>query len=840
MSSPLEKMALQCVEKKGWFVFALGEKSKIPDGELAPNGFKSASNDPAQIREWWRKRPNANIGIDLGRSNLTVLDFDKGKPPAELGLDEQFQVNTSRGTHVYFKGVSKQGDMHYGGEHVGEIKSTGGYVLGPSSIHPDGPVYKILTNQPINPLPNDLLDRLRSARKGPVDASLTGAKIPRGQHDTVLFKIGCKLRALGLEERAIGNALIEVCEKRCEGYGSDYQQMCRAKAKQACTYVAGSAIAITNSTLTSPANNDNDVHSGRKPVATILDDATKSSSLLVFKSADECASASELGFHSMLAADFKLPLDAKYHRVVLFGLPEDKIFADIAAIVPGQGAIYAKPPMPPEPFSDDAAGEKAYLEYLNFILETVALAGPNTKKPPMKWTAVEATSENQLSAKDADPIEDGVPVYTVSQIPPFDPSVMQFYDAATQTLKDNIYGEFANLVTKGTTLSPQFAYQIGRVFFGAFITGRVSFDNMSDTNPLRRLVMIGKTGTGKGESYRRSENVITFNGKQRNVVTKILHSIDSGAGLKDTFFEPPFLPVVVYIDEVDTLGHKSSVKRNPDILDTLGELAEGTSVSRVKAKQGRSKEPAAKTRDDAYLSTIMCAPDGLSFCAATAGRKTAGFNDRQIPVYGTRSVPGKLPAIPEDAIALWWEHVQKLLTMVGTKQAPGTVVMPPEVDALIEEFWTTQLPAVKETVRYKRNLQVDAYMNAIGRGSMRVSVEDVEHAIIDCKRELVTRAACFTAEVSDRVGYYFAAMKRLTKQMEADIRAAGPNADVFKYALSERDFHTLTNSYRDNEPEAFERAWKLYRKSYLDELPPQVTRNGRKVVKFIPAPPEDE
>src|SRR5207245_771536 len=57
--------------------------------------------------------------------------------------------------------------------------------------------------------------------------SLTGDKIPYGSHDTELTRIAGLLRHAGAEKNSIADALIEVCEKRCEGYGSDYVQMCR-------------------------------------------------------------------------------------------------------------------------------------------------------------------------------------------------------------------------------------------------------------------------------------------------------------------------------------------------------------------------------------------------------------------------------------------------------------------------------------------------------------------------------------------------------------------------------------------------------------------------------------
>ena len=58
-------------------------------------------------------------------------------------------------------------------------------------------------------------------------ATVTGDKIPYGSHDSELTRIAGKLRYDGIEENSIADALIEVCEKRCENYGSDYKDMCR-------------------------------------------------------------------------------------------------------------------------------------------------------------------------------------------------------------------------------------------------------------------------------------------------------------------------------------------------------------------------------------------------------------------------------------------------------------------------------------------------------------------------------------------------------------------------------------------------------------------------------------
>jgi putative DNA primase/helicase len=61
----------------GWPVFPLSAGGKVPDGNLAPHGFKDASRDEAVIRAWWGVSPHANIGVPTGKpSGFWVLDVD--------------------------------------------------------------------------------------------------------------------------------------------------------------------------------------------------------------------------------------------------------------------------------------------------------------------------------------------------------------------------------------------------------------------------------------------------------------------------------------------------------------------------------------------------------------------------------------------------------------------------------------------------------------------------------------------------------------------------------------------------------------------------------------------
>ena len=67
-------------------------------------------------------------------------------------------------------------------------------------------------------------------------------------------------------------------------------------------------------------------------------DDMKITSLLVFKTAEDAALATKLGFHSLSAPDFKTPLDPAFDRVVLCGR-WDASFQKINAVIPGTGAI---------------------------------------------------------------------------------------------------------------------------------------------------------------------------------------------------------------------------------------------------------------------------------------------------------------------------------------------------------------------------------------------------------------------------------------------------------------------------------------------------------------------
>jgi hypothetical protein len=210
---------------KGFHVFPLTPKAKVT--LPGSHGFKDSKppSDPLVLVPW-NQDPSRNIGIDLGASDLCVLDFDNPDGvPAWVNATRTYKVKTARGVHVYFRGARPTTGLFVDGAKVGDIKSTGGYVLAEGSIHPDGPVYTVIDDSEIGPLPD--ISSLVKRDKERVIASADGDPIPHGSHDTELTRIAGVLRNAGFSPAKIEEHLIDVCEQRCVGYGHDYKEMCR-------------------------------------------------------------------------------------------------------------------------------------------------------------------------------------------------------------------------------------------------------------------------------------------------------------------------------------------------------------------------------------------------------------------------------------------------------------------------------------------------------------------------------------------------------------------------------------------------------------------------------------
>ena len=142
----MQRAAQWYAKRLGWHIFPLRPGTKHPFKEL---GVYHATNDLDQIRAWWRRWPQANIGLHCGGSNILALDADEYKNTyAGSGLSSADQetvtsLTGSGGTHLLYAmpdGVrlgNATGNLPSGID----IRGWGGYIVLPPSLHPNGNRY---------------------------------------------------------------------------------------------------------------------------------------------------------------------------------------------------------------------------------------------------------------------------------------------------------------------------------------------------------------------------------------------------------------------------------------------------------------------------------------------------------------------------------------------------------------------------------------------------------------------------------------------------------------------------------------------------------------------------
>lgn len=145
------------------------------------NGLDDASNDPEQIRKWWGKWPNANIGVNCGMSGILMVDRDSYKDNyrgQDLELDENTvtAISGGGGGHLYY---CMEPDDPFGNSTKGlpagvDIRGHGGLVIAAPSLHESGNLYQWeldyspwdIPLAPIPPLLREILETRHNRSQG--------------------------------------------------------------------------------------------------------------------------------------------------------------------------------------------------------------------------------------------------------------------------------------------------------------------------------------------------------------------------------------------------------------------------------------------------------------------------------------------------------------------------------------------------------------------------------------------------------------------------------------------------------------------------------------------------
>jgi hypothetical protein len=129
-----------------------GQIGKHPLAALVPHGVKDASSDPTVVAGWWRRFPQANIGLATGVA-FDALDADGPDGVATLrafAADHGLELppgplvgTGSGGWHLYLAPTGLGNPSPRGLAHV-DWRGRGGYVVAPPSRHASGSRYRFL------------------------------------------------------------------------------------------------------------------------------------------------------------------------------------------------------------------------------------------------------------------------------------------------------------------------------------------------------------------------------------------------------------------------------------------------------------------------------------------------------------------------------------------------------------------------------------------------------------------------------------------------------------------------------------------------------------------------
>lgn len=123
----------------GWPVFPLRPQSKVP---ATRHGFKDATTDRDRIEAWWKRHPDANIGLPTGLA-FDVIDID-----VPLGIPTMVKLLTKDDGEIHGHVATSSGGAHFyvattgRGNSAGggvDYRGLGGYVVAPpSTLGPRG------------------------------------------------------------------------------------------------------------------------------------------------------------------------------------------------------------------------------------------------------------------------------------------------------------------------------------------------------------------------------------------------------------------------------------------------------------------------------------------------------------------------------------------------------------------------------------------------------------------------------------------------------------------------------------------------------------------------------
>ena len=203
-------------------------------------GVKDATTEPEQIQRWWKKWPNANIGIATGRiSGIVVIDIDGAVGGRNIKLLQRrcgklpptLTSQTGNGAHIVFRSGGHEYRNRTGIYPGIDVRGDGGYIVAPPSVHIAGKRYRwsndgAVVDPPIYVrqllagkfLPDLNLSKFKDLPDLP-KPHLSPDQVPmiqKGCRNDELFRLAGRWRWEDKTVEEVGQLLEEVNRKKCQ------------------------------------------------------------------------------------------------------------------------------------------------------------------------------------------------------------------------------------------------------------------------------------------------------------------------------------------------------------------------------------------------------------------------------------------------------------------------------------------------------------------------------------------------------------------------------------------------------------------------------------------------
>lgn len=153
--STLLSHALKYADEYSFSIIPAKERDKLP--LVKWEEFQKRRPTTEEITAWWQKYPNANIALVTGKiSGVTVVDVEKGGDISKFPLTKTIQSGGG-GWHLYYKYYPIPSSSRV--MELTDIRSDGGIIILPPSVHSSGNKYKVLNTEDFADFPYELFEK---------------------------------------------------------------------------------------------------------------------------------------------------------------------------------------------------------------------------------------------------------------------------------------------------------------------------------------------------------------------------------------------------------------------------------------------------------------------------------------------------------------------------------------------------------------------------------------------------------------------------------------------------------------------------------------------------------